>query len=542
MDGLIIQVDSCFELADIKLEVLTYLGSREDVYYFKTLIYGDQLSCHGLLRIGSSTGGLHRELLLRDYLKEHKMICPLLKISREINPKIIIPEGDHPKSDNDIQYLEEEYYLEDDIFSSPQEKIILLSHYPENPLDFKDITSSLVSITQICQFFRYLSQAGWCFISLMPEYIAKGSLVCFFDLTCAYPLNSQVTLTNPDYYCVGELIYKHPVQEQDSSYVIGKLIAKVFGIDDKFLSLDCLTLEQKKVPLLWQILSLSLYPLAQKRPSLSQLLSLLVALRKKFTSTYPTYWEIVSQSIVGLSQHRLTNEDSYIIRQKTSNSSALMMAAVADGMGGLAKGEVASNSAIEVLGLADFPNENEDVQNYLNELINKANGAVRTNARDGGTTLSIVLIKRSQLNIAHIGDSRIYLIRDRLLCQLSQDHSLVTMLIASGQIAPHEALNHPDRSVLLRSLGSKPQITSDYIHSLKNFGQDDHLLLKDRDLLIICSDGVWDHLTPEEMVNIFEYKKNGLQDSLEKAMEEIIQRGAQDNATLIALRIHLSHE
>jgi len=538
MSSLTIQVDTCFELSDLKLEIQAYLGNREDVYYFKTLIYQQEQTNIGLLRVGSSTGGLHRELLLRDFLKEHKMISPLINISREIDPKIVIPI----EPIDDSQYLEEEYYPEEDIFTRLSEKIILLSQYPQETLELEDLASSLISITQICQFFRHVSQNSWCFVSLLPEYITKGPLVCFYDLTCAYPLNSPVTLSNLDRYCVRELIYKHPVQEQDSSYVVGKLIAKIFAIDDsELLNLDSLTLEQKKVPLLWQIISLSLYPIAQNRPSLTQLLSLLVALRRNLLAQ-KIDWEIASDSIVGLSQYRLENEDNYLIRQQKSNNGSIILAAVADGMGGLNKGEIASSSAIEALSLANLPSESENIPEYLNNLINQANLSVRTKARDSGTTLSCVLIRGSQLHIAHVGDSRIYLIRNHLICQLTQDHSLVTMLVANGQIGLDEAIDHPDRSVLLRSLGTKPQIFGDYIHSLKNFGQDAHLTLEDQDILILCCDGVWEHLCPEEILNIFDSNNTKVQSSLKIAMEEILQRGAKDNATLIALRIHLSNE
>ena len=215
----------------------------------------------------------------------------------------------------------------------------------------------------------------------------------------------------------------------------------------------------------------------------------------------------------------------------------MVLAAVADGMGGLAQGQQASQSAIEVLESADL--QTEDIQGYLNDLVVRANQAVRQKARDGGTTLSAILVKGSQLNIAHVGDSRIYLIRRGIICQLSEDHSMVGMLIASGQLSLEASFNHPDRSVLLRSLGSKPVISAEYIQTLDRYGQADSLRLADQDILLLCSDGVWDLVNPNELADIFTISKSSLQSAVDQVIAEVLNRGANDNATLIALKFNL---
>ena len=116
------------------------------------------------------------------------------------------------------------------------------------------------------------------------------------------------------------------------------------------------------------------------------------------------------------------------------------------------------------------------------------------------------------------------------------------MLVANGQITIEETINHPDRSVILRSLGSKPHISSEYIQTLERFSAEASLCLKDQDLLLLCSDGVWDLLNPSELLDIFTTATENLQTVVEKALDEVLKKGANDNATLIALRINITYE
>ena len=284
-----IQVDTCCQIEGISLEIVSYLESRGDVYYFKTLIHKESdTSVQGLLRIGSALGGLQRELLLRDYLKDHKMISPLLKVVRDSSIEVTIPlPEDIPPPTESEDYLEEEYYPEEVVETVQKEKILILSEYPENNLELtteKDLSHSLLILTQICQFFRYVTLGNWCFISILPQYIQRSALIQFYDLTSVYPLEETVTLDSLDSYCVPELAYSHQVLEQDSTYVVGCLLLEILEIE----SPDYLTLASKKIQLLSQILSLSLSPYQENRLSLSQLLNLLVTLRKNLN--IPRIW------------------------------------------------------------------------------------------------------------------------------------------------------------------------------------------------------------------------------------------------------------
>ncbi|NET58790.1 MAG: bifunctional protein-serine/threonine kinase/phosphatase [Symploca sp. SIO2E6] len=106
------------------------------------------------------------------------------------------------------------------------------------------------------------------------------------------------------------------------------------------------------------------------------------------------------------------------------------------------------------------------------------------------------------LSIAHVGDSRIFLLRKGIICQLSEDHSMVAMLLASGEITYQESLNHPDRSILIKSLGSKKRLSAGYVQDLSSFGAELSLTLEDGDILLLCSDRVWDLVSANQLAEI----------------------------------------
>ena len=155
--------------------------------------------------------------------------------------------------------------------------------------------------------------------------------------------------------------------------------------------------------------------------------------------------------------------------------------------------------------------------------------------REGGTTLSLVLAIGHNLILAHVGDSRIYLIRKEHLCQLSEDHSLVATLLASGEITYEESLDHPDSNVLTKSLGSKTRLSNGYVQDLSRFGQELSLPLENGDLLLLCSDGVWNLVSAAELVEILR-KTQPLQAAVDEVIKQVLEKGASDNATILALQ------
>lgn len=563
----------------------------------------------GLLRVGSPQGKLDQECQLRDILGDHKMVSPLLakvttnvrccfqtetqqqvepidegtpdqktnntsslvdeeSLSDEENPQEIddqtsvTNEQSSPKEQeeqpdieletDDNPYLPEEE--EPEILSeSDEEKLLILTKLPatEETLEFwfqqnPSLPHTLLICSQICQFFRYLYQQGWCMVSLLPQYITIGNPLEFIDLSNAYPVGESVSLIND--YCATEIFYgSHPVDEYTSSYVVGTILYQAIHqtLPPRFDSLNDLgknwEIPNKQLPKISQILTISLSPIPDERFSLSQLLNLLVKTRQTLNVS-KVQWEIASTSTVGLSLHRLKNEDSYGFRQHCpSYSPSIILGIIADGMGGMAKGEVASQTAVKTILEAPLPSDLTlplKRSQWLTSLVEEANKAVYDQVRDGGTTLSIILAVNQELSIAHVGDSRIYLLRKGQICQLSEDHSYVAMLLASGQISYQDSLDHEDRSMLTKSLGSKSGLSDGYIQDLNRFGGESVLKLEAEDILILCSDGVWDLVSLEELTELFE-QSHSLQAAVDQTLEKVLEKGANDNATILSLKCRL---
>ncbi|MGF1480054.1 MAG: protein phosphatase 2C domain-containing protein [Cyanophyceae cyanobacterium] len=589
---LVIQENHCFYLKNYRVEVLAYLGLlSEDVHSFKVKINSDDnfnTEQLGLLRVGAIDGGLSRELQLREVLGDYGMVAPLLahtveesvalKLSCQItnqetewiekeqgeqleaiaedvdenSPDISLaaetsseqqiepPEQIEPTS----EYLEEEYYPEKEIGPESQQKLILLTDFPEGSTLETWLTGDnspekcLSLAVQICQGFSYVFQRGWCFANLLPQLIQIGTPLKFFDLTTAYPVGEKPSLGLIGDYCAPELASGYPFDETMSTYTVGALLYQAIHQQPP-PSDQPLNIEIQPIPHVHQLLKISLSPICEERFSLAQLLTLLVSSRNSFR-TPEVRWNIASRSTVGLSTDRLQNEDSYGVQQQLSNTDTYLLAAVADGMGGMSQGEVASKLAIQTVLSEPIPPglKSEQRADWLISLFEQANQATATAVRDGGTTLSVVMASANQLAIAHVGDSRIYLVRKGEIRQLSEDHTLVAMLVASGQITDEESLNHPERSVLIKSLGSKQQLSSGYVQDLSRTAGTRSMILEDEDLLLLCSDGVWDLVSPEELAEIFTCPQY-LQSSVDRTIELVLKRGAADNATLLALQCRI---
>ncbi len=216
-----------------------------------------------------------------------------------------------------------------------------------------------------------------------------------------------------------------------------------------------------------------------------------------------------------------------------ANQGALFV--VADGLGGHEAGEVASRVAVDTVveawrSLADKP-----LKVRLRSAFRLANQAVfdealRCHNNGMATTLTAVAILGPVAMVAHIGDSRCYHIRGHKVEQLTNDHSQVGEMMRRGLISPSEAASHPARSVLTRCLGRELNTTPEIAQ---------RELIKD-DLLVICSDGLWDLVSPQEMVQAIrnEDASGGSQtgDVVEELMKLAIYRGAPDNVTVMIVR------
>lgn len=221
---------------------------------------------------------------------------------------------------------------------------------------------------------------------------------------------------------------------------------------------------------------------------------------------------------------REINED-YVLTLKGSNYQLLI---VADGMGGHNAGEIASKLAsmtVRDYVFAEYSNT-KDKEELLRIAVSKANDAVYSKAQENkdltgmGTTLTSVLITGTNVYFGHVGDSRAYIINDTGIRKITQDHSLVQELIDNGRITEGEALNHPQRNLITRAVGTEKCVNVDT--GCEKIEKDDTIL--------ICSDGLTNYITNDEIFEIVKQKKA-------EAVEELIntanKRGGSDNISII---------
>jgi protein phosphatase len=202
--------------------------------------------------------------------------------------------------------------------------------------------------------------------------------------------------------------------------------------------------------------------------------------------------------------------------------------AVADGMGGAAAGEVASSEVLTTMVSLDEDVPGTDVLTALGQAVDRANDRLRELIEEDpqlegmGTTLTALLWTGQRLGMVHIGDSRAYLLRDGVLNQITQDHTWVQRLVDEGRITEEEASTHPQRSLLMRALGTAERVEPDL--SIREVRAGDRYLL--------CSDGlsgVVSHQTLEETLGSYYSPQQTVQELIQLAL----RGGGPDNITCV---------
>ncbi len=207
-----------------------------------------------------------------------------------------------------------------------------------------------------------------------------------------------------------------------------------------------------------------------------------------------------------------------------------LIAAVSDGMGGHAAGEVASRIAIDALDtwtreLCDAP------QNVLVDAFFNANAQVISAAeqnkqyRGMGATMVAAIFYHDHFITANIGDSRLYLVSNQEMRQVTFDHSYVQELVRRGFITDEEARNHPRKNVITRCIGTETSFEPDVFYTRWN----------PKDLVLLCSDGLCDVLTESNMLAIIQ-QENDLDALCKKLFDTAYERGSADNISLVLVR------
>lgn len=241
--------------------------------------------------------------------------------------------------------------------------------------------------------------------------------------------------------------------------------------------------------------------------------------------------EVKAIVISDIGQVRTNNEDNGVfIKPSWANNQMGYLAVVADGMGGHQAGEVASRMATEIIRAHYYKKKDEPKSRLLASMV-KANKDILNKAKDNtslkgmGTTCTAAAIINERVIVGHIGDSRLYHLKNGRLKQVTTDHTYVQELLRQGIIGVDEVENHPNRNILTRVMGTKANVEFEVFEMNRPFEQDDKLLL--------CSDGLYDYFTIEELEEYMIASNIGK--TAQNLVEMAKQRGGHDNITVIVI-------
>ena len=240
--------------------------------------------------------------------------------------------------------------------------------------------------------------------------------------------------------------------------------------------------------------------------------------------------------LTDVGQVRPVDEDSILVADLSfgvnSESSKFLLLAVADGMGGHAKGEEASKIALNAIARAVIPDllNNTPFTKILEKGIQNANQdildytAKNPEASGMGTTSVCAVVKDNQIHLANVGDSRAYRVSDDEICRVTKDHSYVQALIDEGEITEEQAREHPRKNEITRAVGIMPSIEVDTMK----------LTLDSDESLLLCCDGVIAHLSDDDIHKIIRDSPDP-QTACKEIVDMANERGGSDNISLIIL-------
>ena len=230
----------------------------------------------------------------------------------------------------------------------------------------------------------------------------------------------------------------------------------------------------------------------------------------------------------GLNERRPLNEDALLHDRERQ------IFAVADGVGGAEAGEVASQTAIEVLDEAfRHQTDGADIEDLMELAIQRANASIHQMAQEHAkfsmmaTTIVALHLKGNVATFGHVGDSRLYrLTPDGALHRETEDHSIVEEEVRAGRMTPEQAANHPSKNVISRALGAEQGVEVD----MKT------MEVEDGTEFLLCTDGITRHVSDNELRQLM-VVSNNLDDLCSELKRRCYDRGAEDNLTVVAIRV-----
>jgi len=227
---------------------------------------------------------------------------------------------------------------------------------------------------------------------------------------------------------------------------------------------------------------------------------------------------------------RKINEDSY--RIIFDNAGKPYCFIVADGLGGHNSGEIASKMAVDHV--TEYIHKHRydsasSITDVISNSIKDANNKIYENAKANiknhgmGTTIIVCLTHGNKVYIGHVGDSRVYLIRNGSIKRLTTDHSYIEELISSGTLTREEAKYHPRKNVITRAVGFSGDVAIDTYESE----------YMDNDIYLLCTDGLTNKLDESELLDVIE-KLSDLQEACDELVKLSNEKGGEDNITVVA--------
>ncbi len=221
---------------------------------------------------------------------------------------------------------------------------------------------------------------------------------------------------------------------------------------------------------------------------------------------------------------------------RASNQDALLLQpgkyglyGVADGMGGHKGGDIASMMAVSLV--KRFLSDVKPTHEQLRKGIEEANQMIyeeqlyRSDLDGMGTTLTVIWEDKNRILLGHVGDSRAYLLRDKTLRQVSQDHSMVAEMVRDGLITQEEARRHPYRNIITRALGTDAAVDVDVTEIEKRAG----------DIYLICSDGLSEYVREEQMQQLL--LEHDLEEAADRMLNLALKGGGRDNISLVIAEV-----
>lgn len=230
------------------------------------------------------------------------------------------------------------------------------------------------------------------------------------------------------------------------------------------------------------------------------------------------------------------NQDAYYLNKYSKGRKKIVLAAIADGMGGLSSGNIASKIAMKELSIwwsslekKKFNFSKSFLLDDLDKVFYKINNSILKYSTDNnekmGTTLAVVFIMGKNVIIKNIGDTRVYLANDKTRV-LSFDHTWVNNQIIEGKLNPKDAMNHPKSHVLTQCLGVKSELN---IYT-------SNASIKENDLIIICSDGFYKKLDVNQLKVELDTLNINVEEFLEQVTQELRNANERDDITVIIIR------